>query len=182
MNRNDLARVLVLRYLESTGGKSEIRDVISLLKGIWNIADVDFAADPQLPSLVDLVPSISIDEVRLFDGRVLMGRGHFDAAVASLSEGVDQFAPVTAFTERAAAHLKRGNIEDAILDCACALERDPNNPTAHVRMIHALWSARRIEDAHSAYRRALDCCPADEALRDLHVIIGSVDSTVRSNQ
>jgi tetratricopeptide (TPR) repeat protein len=177
MNREEIARLSLLRYLESTEASdenSQIRVVISTLTNIWNLPPI--ASLPQTPWLPDCIPDGDADPHHsIVHACASLGRGHFDAALASLAGGTEKCESLEVLNIRTAAYLKRGNLEEAIRNCARAIEINPQNATAHIRMVQALLGMKRVPEARAAYRHGLECCPTDEVLRDLQIAVGSND-------
>jgi tetratricopeptide (TPR) repeat protein len=179
MDRRDLARVLILEYIEQGAATdSELSEqyglALTTLKAIWGIASTpDHPGCPSLETLFATFPEpVERDNLER-NGKAALGRGDFDAAIANYDPLIASDERSSAFLKgRTGALLKQGNFEAAATDCARAVALDPQNPVCHLRLVYALMALGRAGEVASAYERALVCCPCDPALRDFAVVLG----------
>jgi tetratricopeptide (TPR) repeat protein len=187
MYRHDLARLLVVEYLELQAGtdsawSTQYGIAASTLKSIWCIhQSPEHPGCPSLEALFSNLPDHIELEQRQMNAKVALGRGDFDDAKNAYGPLIscDRPSPA-AFKDRGGAFLKQGLFEDAVVDCEMAIELDERNPISHLRLIYALISLQRLADANRAYERALISCPNDNTLRDLAVVIGPNPESRRS--
>jgi tetratricopeptide (TPR) repeat protein len=178
MYRHDLARLLVLEYLEFLASSdpalsSQYNFALSSLQSIWGTSRPSHPGCPSLADIFSALPDQIESEYRTIEAQVALGRGDFDDARRAFLPliRVDQPSS-TALKDRGAALLKQGLWVEAIADCEMAIEIDPRNPVGHLRLIYGLLSMDRKAEGRRAYERAVKCCPNDEALNDLAVVIG----------
>ncbi|KAJ2954575.1 hypothetical protein O0L34_g2866 [Tuta absoluta] len=69
------------------------------------------------------------------------------------------------FCNRAAAHFKLGQHEDAVADCTAALAIQPNYGKAHGRLGLALSALEKHREARAAYARAVQLEPDNESYK-----------------
>jgi tetratricopeptide (TPR) repeat protein len=178
MLREEIARGLIIRHLRACSSASthsdELNGVISSLSAIWNLQEsIDF---PGFPSLSCLVESLS-DEYMLSESYVNRGlgslsQGDFDGAIDCFSKVLLRNQNnVQVRKMRASAYLKRGMFDQAIDDCQTILQSDERDKMTHLKLVFALWSAKRIGDAQIAWSEASAAYPGDATLTDIGYVI-----------
>ncbi len=79
--------------------------------------------------------------------------------LAALSPAFDENPPVIVRALRGAMLLRTGREEEAVVELACVAEIEPERPTAHLALAHALRAVGRRDAAIAAYRAALALDP-----------------------
>jgi tetratricopeptide (TPR) repeat protein len=175
MDKTNIARRLVVRYLESCVAsdpehEEEFSVSIECLKTIWAIQDTSVPL-PGVNSLIDLIPDRTIDKERgvqlKLEGNAALRDGNYDLALAKYTEAIaaDPTEP-TFYCNRAAVRSKQGEHALAIPDCQKAIELDPKYATAYSRLGFAHFSLNQNDKAREAYERGIRACPDNQQLRD----------------
>jgi tetratricopeptide (TPR) repeat protein len=181
MYRADVVRCLIVEYLEAAAPPPDpwgerYLDVVSTLRQIWGIEDAsDHPGCPPLATLLFALPDEDgVHEIRAECARVAVGCGDFDRSIRAIGGLLPRGREGSArlLLERSGALLKKGQFADAAADCESVVRIDPQNPTCHLRLVYALLAMKRDDQARAAFRRALDCCPDDAAIRDFATVMG----------
>ncbi|XP_049885869.1 small glutamine-rich tetratricopeptide repeat-containing protein beta-like [Pectinophora gossypiella] len=100
------------------------------------------------------------------EGNVLMKAGCYREALENYSRAIELDPRNSVYLcNRAAAHFKLGQHEDAVADCTAALALQPNYVKAHGRLGLALTALERHREARAAYARAAQLEPDNESYR-----------------
>jgi tetratricopeptide (TPR) repeat protein len=181
MYRADVVASLIIEYLESVlpppdPWRERYLEVVSTLKQIWDIEDAsDHPGFPPLASLLFALPDEEgLYQIRAQSARVAVGCGDFDRSISAIGDllPLGYEGPAKLLVERSGALLKKGQFADVVADCESVIEIDPQNQACHLRLAHALLAMKRDDEARAAFRRALDCCPNDDAVRDFAAVMG----------
>lgn len=70
----------------------------------------------------------------------------------------------TCYSNRSAAYLKRGKLNEALQDANACVKMKGDYPKGHLRRGAALFEMKRFDDARIAYQQGLKYCPNDKAL------------------
>mmetsp|Transcript_14833 Transcript_14833/g.28704 ORF Transcript_14833/g.28704 Transcript_14833/m.28704 type:complete len:424 (+) Transcript_14833:356-1627(+) len=127
-------------------------------------------------------------------GNSCLQKGDFDGAVAAYTRGIEACGEDVSssndeveeqlsllLSNRSAAHLKKGNNEDALADADACLRRKPTWGKAHGRRGAALFNLGRIKDALAAYEVGIETDTSNATLRQgaeqCRELLKSKDST-----
>ncbi|BES89844.1 Hypothetical proteinall glutamine-rich tetratricopeptide [Nesidiocoris tenuis] len=100
------------------------------------------------------------------DGNTAMNNGNFNEAIELYTKAI-RLDPKNAvyYCNRAAAHSKLRNHQQAIVDCKIAIEIDPSYSKAYGRLGLAYCGLDDYANALTHYKRALDLEPANEGYK-----------------
>lgn len=100
-------------------------------------------------------------------GNELMKQEKFEEALVAYTDAISlNNRNAVYFCNRAAAHSKLGNHEEAVDDCEAALDIDPTYSKAFGRMGLAYSALGRHSEALTKYKRALELDPANESYKN----------------
>ena len=172
MERDNIAKCLILQYLqenqEKEEFKEEIKEVIQYLTNAWNI-DIDLLKNVQGATLLDLIEKpmelVYTAQQKSYMGRSSLGLGNFDDAITFFTEAIElQPNDPKLYCERGCAYLKKGIYQNAIEDCQNALSYDKSLSQAYLQYGFALLAMNEVEAAKEIYQKGLEACPGNEAL------------------
>lgn len=172
--RETIARELILEYLSR--GDEQTAQAASILQKCWDVTARIPPGYQRLESLFAEIPTEESPELMLNTGNVALGAGDYDIAIEKFSGFLEKCGGNNEILlKRCTALMKESNFEEAIPDLKSVTEAEPANGVAWSKLILALWSACRYEEARSTYDKAVTQCH-DSALVDLSVLLGRVSS------
>lgn len=152
---------------------------IQCLENAYNITPDDPTLDVTAPLLTIFRNHLIASEIPISpedkakaeklknDGNTLMSSQEFAEAVECYTKAI-ALDPKNAvyYCNRAAAHSKLNNHENAIKDCQTALRIDPRYSKAYGRLGLAYSSMNKHQEAWESYKKALDLEPDNESYRN----------------
>ena len=175
MNKEQVARCLILQYLENCANTDaehidELGVSIDCLKNLWGIENPEVKL-PGVKSILDLIPDVAYDAEKAVDlknqGNKALQSGNVDEAIRLYSEAIKcDPTQYVFYSNRAAAYSKKDNYEEAIKDAEKAISLKPDFPKSYSRLGFALWKLGRVEEARDAYKRGIRSCEDNQSLKD----------------
>jgi len=126
------------------------------------------SSDPP-PSAEELESRKSRAEERKTKGNELMKSERYEEALAAYTDAISlNNKNAVYFCNRAAAHSKLGNHQEAVEDCVTALEIDPTYSKAYGRMGLAFSALGRHDEALERYKKSASIGPRQRILQRQH--------------